>query len=95
MDLPTELSVPGDQGLRSTLFGETPSRVIVAVTAPHVETLLTRARAADVPAHAIGQTGGDRLRVAVGGESVLDLAVAELEQIWATGLSRYFDTRAA
>jgi hypothetical protein len=48
-----------------------------------------------VPARVIGQTGGNRLRMAVGGEMVVDLSVTEAQQTWSTAIEQYFVKRVA
>ena len=67
----------------AALFGESPSRILVAVEPAQLPALLNAAAAVDVPAGMIGETGGDRLRI--GG--LVDLAVAELADAWHGGLS--------
>jgi phosphoribosylformylglycinamidine synthase len=84
-----------DWAVTGTLFGESASRVILSVGASNREQLLERAQRAGVPARIIGRTGGARLRISVDGHTEMDVDVAEAEQIWATGLSRYFESRAA
>ena len=97
-----EVTVPGqtvegraDLGLALSLFGENASRVITSVAEHHADEVIARAVAAGVPARAIGRTGGTRFRVMVDGASAIDLPLADPERIWATGLSRYFEPRAA
>ena len=51
----------------AALFGESASRVIVSVASDDVAEVLELAAAAGVPARVIGQTGGNRLRIAIGG----------------------------
>jgi phosphoribosylformylglycinamidine synthase II len=79
----------------ATLFGESPSRVVVSTGLNQVDDLLAAARAADVPAAVIGTTGGSRVVVRVAGRPAIDVAVAAAEQIWATALERYFARQAA
>ena len=67
----------------------------MSVAADRADELLARARAAGVAASVIGRTGGARLRVAVDGVPVIDVARSEIEAVWAGGLSRYFEGRAA
>ena len=81
---------PAEAALAGTLFGETASRAIVSLAERRVGDLLARAAAAGVPAQALGRTGGDDCRIVVDGTAVIDVPVAEAEQIWETGLSRYF-----
>ena len=51
----------------AALFGESASRVVVSAPPDDVTEVLERAAAAGVPARVIGETGGNRLRIAVGG----------------------------
>jgi hypothetical protein len=57
--------------------------------------VLQHAAAAKVPARVIGQTGGNRLRMAVGGAIVIDQSVDEAERVWSTAIDRYFARRVA
>jgi phosphoribosylformylglycinamidine synthase len=77
------------------LFGESASRAIISAAPGSSATLLEMARAAGLPARIIGKTGGGRLRITIDGRPVLDMAVAEAEQIWTSGLEKYFASRAA
>ena len=79
----------------TALFGEAPTRVVVSVAERHVDTVRARAATAAVPARLLGRTGGSRLRLLVADEVVIDLPLAEAEHVWATGLSRYFESSAA
>ncbi len=81
--------------VQAALFGESASRVILSVTDSVVEALLVRANAAEVPAEVIGRTGGSRIRISVGGQSVVDVKVSEAEYVWATAIERYFAGRVA
>ena len=84
-----------DLSLVATLFGESASRVIVSVAEQQADTVMTRAAQAGVPGTILGRTGGARVHVSVDGTAVIDMPVAVAEQIWTTGLSRYFGSRAA
>jgi phosphoribosylformylglycinamidine synthase subunit PurL len=77
------------------LFSETASRVVVSVRPAAEADVLRRARAEGVPATVIGRAGGSRLHVRVNGETAIDLAVADAEQVWAVALERYFQRAAA
>ncbi len=50
------------------LFGESPSRVLVTVQPADWDALVALATAAGVPLRALGETGGDRLRIRLVGE---------------------------
>ena len=91
------VSVVSDPRLNqaAALFGESASRVIVSAAPDRVNDLLARAAAKAVPARVIGQTGGPQLRIAVGGELAIDVAVGELERIWTSAIDRYFIRRVA
>jgi phosphoribosylformylglycinamidine synthase subunit PurL len=79
----------------ATLFGESASRVVVSVTASNVPDVLQRAAAHSVPARVIGETGGNRLRIAVAGRTIVDIAVDELERAWSSSVEKHFEKRVA
>jgi hypothetical protein len=68
---------------------------VISAVPGDVTGILERAAAAGVPARVIGQTGGNRLRMVVGGEAVIDLSVDEAERAWSTAIERYFVKRVA
>ena len=78
-------------GLMATLFGETASRVIVSSSEKNVDSVLAKAKAAGIQACPIGRIGGTRFRVAVDNSLVIDLPLTDIEQIWTTGFSKYFE----
>jgi phosphoribosylformylglycinamidine synthase subunit PurL len=79
----------------AALFGESATRVVISADSAAVNDVLRHAAAARVPARVIGQTGGNRLRVAVDGRTAIDVSVAEAEQAWSSALERYFAKRVA
>jgi phosphoribosylformylglycinamidine synthase II len=79
----------------AALFGESASRVVVSATADNVTEVLQRAAAAGVPARVIGETGGNRLRIAVAGATVIDVSVDEAERAWSTAIEQSFAKRVA
>jgi phosphoribosylformylglycinamidine synthase II len=79
---------PGEHQVAATLFGESASRVLVSVAPDHVEAVLEATRAAGVPATRIGQTGGERITLAVDGAMKLDTPVAVAESAWRTAIGR-------
>jgi phosphoribosylformylglycinamidine synthase len=81
--------------LAAALFGESSSRVILSVGPGDFTAVLERAAAAKVPARVIGETGGNRLRMAVGGTVVMDQPVDAAERAWASAIERYFEKRVA
>jgi phosphoribosylformylglycinamidine (FGAM) synthase-like enzyme len=72
-----------------TLFGEGPSRVIVSVDAPRAREFEGLMAESAIPWSWIGTTGGDRLRLRVGSETVVDVAVERLEHAWRNGFERH------
>jgi phosphoribosylformylglycinamidine synthase len=79
----------------AALFGESASRAIVSVRTEALTEVLTAAAAAHVPARAIGQTGGQRLRIAVAGRTAVDVAVDEAERAWTSAIPRFLGKHAA
>ncbi len=94
VDLPVSIGSNDGFDVARTLFGESPTRIIVSVTRAGQAELLARARDLGVPAAVIGRTGGDRLTVSVAADVVADVAVATAEHAWATGLARHFEPAA-
>jgi phosphoribosylformylglycinamidine synthase len=79
----------------AALFGESASRVLVSVTPDEVTAVLARAAAAAVPARVIGQTGGNRLRIAVAGRVAVDVAIEDAERVWSKAIDSYFEKQIA
>ena len=76
IELADEIDAP------ALLFGETPSRIFLSVGAEFVARVKRIAQDALVPCTEIGRVGGDRLRIVVRGDVVIDEAVADLEHAW-------------
>jgi phosphoribosylformylglycinamidine synthase len=79
----------------AALFGETPSRAIVSVAPDLVTEVLQKAAAARVPARVIGETGGNRLRIAVAGRVLVDVSVDDAERVWTTTIEKLFARKVA
>jgi phosphoribosylformylglycinamidine synthase subunit PurL len=79
----------------AALFGESASRVVVSAAPETASEVVKRAAAAGVPARFIGRTGGRSLRIAVGGDVVVDVTVADAERAWSDALQKYFVKRVA
>jgi len=77
------------------LFGESASRIVVSVSSDNVTEILQRAALAGVLARVIGETGGNRLRIAVAGRVIIDVSVDEAERAWSTSIERVFARRVA
>jgi phosphoribosylformylglycinamidine synthase len=72
--------------LDALLFGESPSRVIVSAPPESRARLEHVARGAGVSVHLLGKVGGDRLTIAVGSSSAVDLEVVPARTSWLTAL---------
>jgi phosphoribosylformylglycinamidine synthase subunit PurL len=77
------------------LFGESASRVVVSVSPDNVTEILQRAALAGVLARVIGETGGNRLRIAVAGRTIIDVSVDDAERVWSTAIEGVFVRRVA
>jgi len=79
----------------AALFGESASRAIVSIAPDVVTEVLQRAAAAGVPARVLGETGGNRLRISVGGAVAVDESLDVAERVWSTAIDQYFAKRVA
>src|SRR5262249_11254737 len=77
------------------LFGESASRIVVSVSPDNVTEILQRAALAGVLARVIGETGGNRLRIAVAGRVIVDISVDDAERVWSSAIERVFIRRVA
>ncbi len=91
VDVPAVAASAPEFGAITTLFGESASRVVVSVDAGRAAELGAMAGAAGVPAAVIGRVGGERIRVAIAGDLVIDEPLAEAEDLWANAIGRWFD----
>jgi phosphoribosylformylglycinamidine synthase len=83
--LGARLELPGDLRADLLLFSESPSRMVVSTPAGRgFEALAARL---GVPCARIGSVGGDRLTLAAGGKTLVDLPVSRLLEAW-TSLER-------
>ena len=91
-----DVAIPTDaEGTISALFGEGASRVVISVRKNDVGRVTEVAAAASIPCLTLGRSGGKRIRIAIGGEDVIDAPLDEVAQAWSSGLSRYFEDSAA
>jgi phosphoribosylformylglycinamidine synthase len=79
----------------AALFGESASRVAVSAPPGNVTEVLQRAAASGVPARVIGETGGNRLRMAVAGSIEVDVSIEQAEQAWSDVIERMFRRKVA
>jgi len=79
----------------AALFGESASRAVVSASPDNVTEVLQHAARLGVPARVIGETGGNRLRVAVAGVVEVDVAIEQAEQAWSEAIGRVFIRKVA
>jgi phosphoribosylformylglycinamidine synthase len=91
----TEISSDQQLNDAAALFGESASRIVVSMAADDVTRVLEMAAAANVPARVIGQTGGNRLRMATGGRMTIDMATGDAERAWSAAIDSYFAKKIA
>jgi phosphoribosylformylglycinamidine synthase II len=91
------LRVASDAAMNTAaaLYSESASRVIVSVAPQELTRAIGLAAKAGVPARVIGQTGGNYLRIAVGGQVVIDASVDELERVWSNVIEHSVRKRVA
>jgi phosphoribosylformylglycinamidine synthase II len=70
------------------LFSESPSRIILSFPASSRAAVETLAARANCPLAILGNVGGDRLRIKVGEEEAVSVAVSELENVWRGSLAK-------
>ncbi len=92
-----EVRIARDASLNvaAALFGESASRVLVSVQQDNVAAVLEQAATASVPAAVIGSTGGNLLRLNVGGKTVVNMTVDEAERVWGSAVEKHFVKRVA
>jgi phosphoribosylformylglycinamidine synthase len=79
----------------ATLFGESPSRVVVSLDAARVGELTALASAAGIAAVEVGRTGGDRIRLSVDRRPVIDEPLSDAQRIWSHTIESFFERPAA
>jgi phosphoribosylformylglycinamidine synthase len=84
-----EVALPAGARHDETLFGEGPSRVVVSVEPERAREFEALMAESAIPWRWIGTTGGDRLRVRVGTETVVDVALDRIEHAWRNGFERH------
>jgi phosphoribosylformylglycinamidine synthase len=84
-----EVALPAGVRHDETLFGEGPSRVVVSVEPERAREFEALMAESAIPWRWIGTTGGDRLRVRVSTETVVDVALDHIEHAWRNGFERH------
>jgi phosphoribosylformylglycinamidine synthase len=84
-----EAQVRGAARLDLELFGEGPSRIVVAVAPERARSFEARMAESAIPWRWIGTTGGDRLRIRAGARMVVDVDLNRIERAWRGGFERH------
>jgi phosphoribosylformylglycinamidine synthase len=84
-----EAILPAGARADVTLFGEGPSRVVVTVEPARAREFEALMAESAIPWRWIGTTGGERLGIRIGTETLVDVATRQLEQAWRTGFERH------
>ncbi len=71
----------------STLFGESPSRIVISFGKSEQSEVEKIAARAGSPLTILGQVSGGRLRITVNGTEAVDMGVDRLEEAWRNSLS--------
>ena len=80
----------GAEGRRDqALFGEGPSRVVVAVEASRQREFEALMAESAIPWRWLGTTGGDRLRLRMGSTTIVDLGLDSVEHAWRNGFEHH------
>jgi phosphoribosylformylglycinamidine synthase II len=87
-DVPATGDVPDAFRVAATLFGESATRVVVSVAPAAFDDLAALAARHGVRLRAIGQTGGERITLAVDGRKVVDVPLDDAETAWSTSIER-------
>jgi phosphoribosylformylglycinamidine synthase subunit PurL len=80
------VTLDGELSVAASLFGETPSRVLVSFEESQRTRLERIAAQAGAPLKVIGRTGGTRLRITASGAEHVSQEVSELEPLWRDSL---------
>ncbi len=86
-----KVEIESELSIAALLFGETPSRIILSIAENNVERALEIAREMNAAAAVIGKTGGEHIEISVGGETVINRQLAEVESEWRDALPRLFE----
>jgi phosphoribosylformylglycinamidine synthase len=92
---PLTVSASASVNAAAAVFGESASCVLLSVSPDDVTAVLEKSASAGVNARMIGQTGGNRIRMAVGGTVVVDVSVDAAERRWSSAIARYFARQVA
>ncbi|HWN08274.1 MAG TPA: phosphoribosylformylglycinamidine synthase subunit PurL [Pyrinomonadaceae bacterium] len=76
------------RSLASTLFSESPSRIIISFPAASQSAIENLAAQTNCPLTLLGKVGGRTLRIAVGSDQAISADIRDLENTWRSSLSK-------
>ena len=77
----------------SSLFSESPSRIVVSVKPEHVAAVQSLAAENNVPCVVIGEVGGETLTVTIDAQAAIQQSVHALEQAWRATLAEALEVK--
>lgn len=83
-----EVSLDDALSTTSSLFSESPSRIIVSFPEANRARLQELADRLNCPFNVIGEVGGTRLRIHHSGREAVSIAIQQIEQAWRSSLSK-------
>jgi len=86
----TDAASEGTPRPDAALFGERQTRVILSASPQHVNEIVARAQQLGLACYAIGETGGDRLRIRWNGETLIDLPLTQCQEAYEGATPRWF-----
>jgi phosphoribosylformylglycinamidine synthase len=89
-----DIDLTGEYDLATRLFSETPSRIIISFDQALLGDIEEIVAAASCPMTLLGNVGSDRLRIESDGEEIIQLDVAEMENVWRSSLKGKLQTEA-
>ncbi|MCS7192823.1 MAG: AIR synthase-related protein, partial [Armatimonadetes bacterium] len=87
IELKPEILVAGiGKCFSSILFGESASRIVIAVAERNLPALLAVAERHDCPAFVIGKVGGSQLEINLAGKELIKDELSNLKAVWSKAL---------
>ena len=83
------VTLPEGDRRDEVLFGEGPSRIVVAVESAAAREFEALMAESAIPWRWIGTTGGERLVIRIGAATVVDVELSRVEQAWRNGFERH------
>ena len=74
------------------LFGESTGRALVSFSPGSEAAVAAACDQRKVPLQVIGRVGGERLRIAIGGRTLIDEAVSVLRDRWSTAFAKALES---